>query len=178
MHIGWAKITIMAVIVTLLVLSTAIIHSQTNTTIIKPTPTSAPTASSTPEPKLAEIEVKVTPWGDMYRKEPDCQQDFSVKLYSPNQNASFKTNNFNIVFHTGAFFWIVEKAYYTSDLFSGQRLIEISKTQYTTDLQKTFTFNLTNVPEGSHYLNLTVIFHEGTRNNSTAYFNVNSAVDS
>jgi hypothetical protein len=39
-------------------------------------------------------------------------------------------------------------------------------------LQKTFTFNLTNVPNGQHELTLTVIFHEGTRNQTTLFFNV------
>ena len=48
----------------------------------------------------------------------------------------------------------------------------ISKNQYTMDLQKTFTFNLTNVPVGKHELTLTVIFHEGTRNQTTSFFNV------
>jgi hypothetical protein len=193
MQNGKVKLAIIVIIVASLAIGAAIIHVQTDTTpTITPTPTQLPTATHTPEflatptqsptPSASqiphfeslEIKVKVTPWGDMYRTEPDCSQDFSVELFNPNQNTFFTTSTFNIVFHAGAFFWIVEKAYFTSDLFSGQRWIDISKTQYTTDLQKTFTFNLSNVPEGSHYLTLTVIFHEGTRNNSTAYFNVNT----
>jgi hypothetical protein len=38
--------------------------------------------------------------------------------------------------------------------------------------KKTFTFTLYNVPKGHHELTLTVIFHEGTRNQTTSYFNV------
>ena len=169
-------LTKVAIIITAIILlvvgtGTALIYTLTNTTpTITPTPT--PTVSPTPEPKPVGIDVKVTPWGDMYRKTPDCKQDFSVELFYPNQNTSFTNNNFNVVFHAGAFFWIVEKAYYTSDLFTGQRWIDISKEQYTQDLQKTFTFNLTDVPDGQHELALTVIFHEGTRNNATAFFNV------
>ncbi len=139
-----------------------------------PTPTPVVTPTPTPEPKPLKIEVKVTPWGDMYRKEPDCREDFSVELVYPKQNENFTTDSFNVTFNAGAFYWIVEKAYYTSDLFSGERWIDISKNQYTQDLQKTFTFNLTNVPQGTHYLTLTVIFHEGTKNNSTATFNVST----
>lgn len=141
-----------------------------------PTPTPIPTPTSipkpTPEPEPLKIEVKVTPWGDMYRHEPDCKEDFSVELVYPNQTENFTTDTFDVVFNAGAFYWIVETAYYTSDLFSGERWINISKEQYTQDLQKTFTFNLANVPDGQHELTLTVIFHEGTRNNATVFFNV------
>jgi len=137
-----------------------------------PSPSPSPTTFSTTEQYQSGIGVAVTPWGDMYRHEPDCKADFSVELFSPDQNATFTTNNFDITFHAGAYFWIVEKAYYTSDLFSGERWITVSKQQYTQDLQKTFTFSLSGVPEGNHFLSLTVIFHEGTRNNVTAYFNV------
>ncbi len=166
-------IIIVAIILLAVGTSTALNYTLTiNTPTI--TPTQNPTTSPTPEPKPVGIDVKVTPWGDMYREKPDCKQDFSVELFYPNQNTSFTNNNFRVAFHAGAFFWIVEKAYYTSDLFIGQRWIDISKTQYTTDLQKTFTFSLTHVPEGIHYLTLTVIFHEGTRNNTTAHFNVKS----
>ena len=119
-----------------------------------------------------EIEVKVTPWGDMYRKEPDCKEDFSVNIVHPNQEENFTTNTFNIIMNAGAYYWIVEKAYYTSDLFTGERWIPISKLQYTVDLQKTFTFSLVNVPNGQHELTLTVIFHEGTRNQAKIAFNV------
>ncbi len=161
-----AKVSIAALFV-LLALATALIYTQTNNNSpIAPTPT------PTPEPKPLEIEVKVAPWGDMYRKEPDCKEDFSVELVYPKQNENFTTNSLNLTFNAGAFFWVVEKAYYTSDLFSGERWIDISKNQYTLDLQKTFSFNLTNVANGNHYLTLTVIFHEGTRNNATALFNV------
>ena len=126
------------------------------------------------EPELPplEIEVKVTPWGDMYRKEPDCKEDFSVNIVHPNQEENFTTNTFNIIMNAGAYYWIVEKAYYTSDLFTGERWIPISKLRYTVDLQKTFTFSLVNVPNGQHELTLTVIFHEGTRNQAKIAFNV------
>ncbi len=167
------KIAIMTIAATLLILGAILALAQLNIPNANPSSTS-PIPSLTPEPKPLEIEVKVTPWGDMYRKEPDCKQDFSVELFS--QNASLAKDEFQIVFHAGAFYWIVEKAYYTSDLFSGQRWIDISKTQYTTDLQKTFTFKLTNLPEGNHYLTLTLIFHEGTRNNATALFSTNGLV--
>ncbi len=146
------------------------------TVVASPTPTNFPTPTLSPtlEPNPSRIGVTVTPWGDMYRTKPDCKSDFSVELFSPNQNASFSTGDFNVVFRAGAYFWIVEKAYYTSDLFSGERWITISKQQYTQDLQKTFTFSLSGVPQGTHFLSLTVIFHEGTRNNATSYFNVSS----
>lgn len=168
-----AKVTIAALFV-LLSLATAVGYVQIG---ILPTPTNhtpTSTPSSTPEPKPLGIEVKVTPWGDMYRKEPDCKEDFSVELVCPKQNENLTTNNFNITFNAGAFFWVIEKAYYTSDMFSGERWIEITKNQYTLDLQKIFLFDLTNVPNGNHYLTLTVIFHEGTRNNATALFNVST----
>jgi flagellar basal body-associated protein FliL len=168
-----SKIIIILSTVMLLSIATALIYTQTNNN-----PSIAPTPSPSPDPKLEpkplEIEVKVTPWGDMYRKEPDTKTDFNVELVHPNNNTNFTTNIFNVTFNAGAFYWIVEKAYYTSDLFSGERWIDISKNQYTQDLQKTFTFNLTNVPQGTHYLTLTVIFHEGTKNNSTATFNVST----
>ena len=172
-HLSKTKITIVSFAVALLMIGTILLLTKTD---ITPTLNLTPETkiSPTPEVKPVTIETKVTPWGDMYRKEPDCKQDFSVELFS--QNASLAKDEFQIVFHAGAFYWIVEKAYYTSDLFSGQRWIDISKTQYTTDLQKTFTFKLTNLPEGSHYLTLTLIFHEGTRNNATALFSTNGLV--
>lgn len=175
MYLRKTKITIVAFTVTLLMIGTMLFLTKTDTT---PTLNLTPQTkvSPTPEPKPVTIETKVTPWGDMYRKEPDCKQDFSVELFNPIQNATITTNAFSIVFHAGAFYWIIEKAYYTSDLFYGQRWIDIGKTQYTVDLQKTFTFSLTNVSEGSHYLTLTVIFHEGTRNNATALFSTSSLV--
>ena len=140
----------------------------------KASPTLTPSSTTFPAPLQMQqgIGVTVTPWGDMYRHEPDCKSDFSVELFSPDQNTCFANDSFNIVFHSGAFFWIVEKAYYTSNLFSGEKWIAVSKHQYTQDLQKTFTFSLSGVPEGNHFLSLTVIFHEGTRNNATAYFTV------
>ena len=158
---------IILTIVTIIAIGIAIYNNDTQT---EPAPTPNPTP--TPEAKPLEIEVKVTPWGDMYRKEPDCKEDFSVELVYPNQNENFTTNKFDIVINAGAYHWIVEKAYYTSDLVSGERWIPISKTQFTIDLQKTFTFSLTNVPDGQHELTLTVIFHEGTRNQTTVFFNV------
>jgi len=156
-------------------LSVALIYTATNNNLAfapAPISSSTPSAYSKSDPKPVNIEVKVTPWGNMYREEPDTKADFDVELVYPNQNENFTTNSFTVVVNAGAYFWIVEKARYTSDLFSGERWINISKTQYSVDLQKTFTFNLTNVPEGNHYLTLTVIFHEGTWNNATAFFNV------
>lgn len=168
-----SKGIVIVITVMSLCLGVSLIYTTTNNNlsiIFAPTPSSTP--SSTPEPKPLEIQVKVTPWGDMYRKEPDTKTDFNVELVYPYKNTNFTNNTFNIIFNAGAFFWIVEKAYYTSDLISGEKWIEIDKHQYTIDLQKTFTFNLTNVPQGTHYLTLTVIFHEGTRNNATALFSV------
>ncbi len=156
-------------------LGVALFYTATNNNLAF---TPAPISSSTPSPSLksdskpVNIEVKVTPWGNMYREEPDTKADFNVELVYPNQNENFTTNYFNVVVNAGAYFWIVEKVQYTSDLFFGERWINISKTQYSVDLQKTFTFSLTNVPDGNHHLTLTVIFHEGTKNNVTAVFNV------
>lgn len=188
-----AIITLIAISLLIAAVGAQLVYTQIKTipgpTISpSPDPTASPTPSPSPSPTIvlspnptafhsteqyqSGIGVTVTPWGDMYRHEPDCKVDFSVELFSPNQNATFATNNFEITFRAGAYFWIVEKAYYTSDLFSGERWIAVSKHQYTQDLQKTFTFSLSGVPEGNHFLSLTVIFHEGTRNNATAYFNV------
>lgn len=167
------KIAIFLIAAILFSTGAIIIYTTTNSNLaIAPAPTPTSTPSPTPEPKPMEIQVKVTPWGDMYRKEPDTKTDFNVELVYPDNNTNFATNTFNVIFNAGAFFWIVEKAFYTSDLISGEKWIDISKNQYTVDLQKTFTFNLTNVPVGTHYLTLTVVFHEGTRNNATATFNV------
>jgi hypothetical protein len=162
------------VVMTLLALGTALVYIQQPST--PPTFAPTPKPSLTPKPEPLNIEVSVTPWGSMYRKEPDCKEDFSVELVYPKQNETFTTDTFNVTFNAGAFFWVVQKAYYTSDLFSGERWINTlgSPQQYSLDLQKTFTFNLTNVPDGNHYLTLTVIFHEGTRNNATALFNVST----
>ena len=124
------------------------------------------TPTPTPQVHPLKIDVKVTPWGY------DGKEDFSVKLKQPNQNENFTTNIFEIIIVAGAYEWIVEKAFYTCDLFSGERWIPISKSRYSVDLQKTFTFSLTNVPKGQHELTLTVIFHEGTRNQVTSFFNV------
>ena len=170
-----SKTVIFLIAVLLFSIGAGIIYATTNTNIaIESTATPTPTQSPTPESKPLEIQVKVTPWGDMYRKKPDTKTDFNVELVYPYKNTNFATNTFNVIFNAGALFWIVEKAYYTTDLISGERWVDISKTQYTVDLQKTFTFNLTNVPQGTHYLTLTVIFHEGTKNNATAIFNVST----
>jgi hypothetical protein len=168
-----AKVSIAALFV-LLALGSALVYTQIGTLPAPANLTPTSTPSSTPESEPVSVDVKVTPWGSMYRKEPDCKEDFSVELVYPKQNENFTTEWFNVTFNAGAFFWVVEKAYYTSDLFSGERWIDISKNQYTLDLQKTFSFNLTNVPNGNHYLRLTVIFHEGTRRNATALFNVST----
>ena len=170
-----SKTVIFLIAVLLFSIGAGIIYATTNNNIaIESTATPTPTQSPTPESKPLEIQVKVTPWGDMYRKKPDTKIDFNVELVYPYKNTNFATNTFNVIFNAGALFWIVEKAYYTTDLISGERWVDISKTQYTVDLQKTFTFNLTNVPQGTHYLTLTVIFHEGTKNNATAIFNVST----
>ena len=132
----------------------------------------SPTPTPTPETKPVVIDIIVTPWGDMFRTQPDCKTDFSVELVSPKQNTTITTNTIEIIINAGAYKWIVEKAFFTSDLISGERWIPISKNQYTMDLQKTFTFTLYNVPKGQHELTLTAIFHEGTRNQTTSYFNV------
>ena len=132
----------------------------------------SPSPTPTPETKPVVIDIIVTPWGDMFRTQPDCKTDFSVELLTPKQNENFTTNTLEIIINAGAYKWIVEKAFCTSDLFSGEKWIPISKNQYTMDLQKTFTFTLYNVPNGQHELTLIVIFHEGTRNQTTSYFNV------
>ena len=162
------------IISTLLLLASIIYFGSNNYNNSDETvqPQITPTPSPIPQVKPLEIDVKVTPWGDMYRTEPDVKEDFSVELIQPNQNENFTTNTFDVTINAGAYEWIVEKAFYTSDLFSGERWIPISKNQYTMDLQKTFTFNLSNVPVGKHELTLTVIFHEGTRNQTTSFFNV------
>ncbi len=161
------------IIFTLLLSATSIYISSNNynnTEENKPTQIT-PTPNPTPVEPLA-IDIIVTPWGNMYRTKPDCQTDFSVELLHPNQNENFTTNTIEIIINAGAYKWIVEKAFCTSNLFSGERWIPISKNQYTMDLQKTFTINLYNVPNGQHELTLTVIFHEGTRNQTTSHFNV------
>lgn len=168
-----AKILI-AVLLALLPLIVVLLYTQIPPLATSPTLTPTSTPSSTPTPEPVDIAVKVTPWGSMYRTEPDCKEDFSVELVAPKPNENFTTNNFNVTFNAGAFYWVIEKAYCASDLFSGERWITISKNQYTQDLQKTFAFNLTNVPTGNHYLTLTVVFHEGTKNNATALFTVSS----
>lgn len=162
----------LGIILALLIVVTIGIAFYYNTVQTKMAPTPTPSLTPTPEATPLEIEVNVTPWGDMYRKEPDCKEDFSVEVAYPSQNENFTTNTFDIVMNAGAYQWVVEKAYYTSDLFYGERWISISKSQFTIDLQKTFTFSLANVPQGQHELTLTVIFHEGTRNQATLFFDV------
>jgi hypothetical protein len=162
----------LGIIIATVTIATIGIAFYYNSTQTETVPTPAPSLNPTPEAKPLQIEVNVTPWGDMYRKEPDCKEDFSVELVYPDQNENFTISTFDIVINAGAYQWIAEKAFYTSDLFSGERWIPISKSQFTIDLQKTFTFNLTNVPQGRHELTLTVIFHEGTRNQTTSFFNV------
>ena len=162
------------IVFTTLLLSASIVFLSLNnydsTDENKPTQIT-PTPSPTPAEPVV-IDVIVTHWGDMFRTKPDCKEDFSVELTHPNQNENFTTNKIEIIINAGAYKWIVEKAFFTSDLFSGERWIPISKNQYTMDLQKTFTFNLFNVPKGQHELTLIVIFHEGTRNQTTSCFNV------
>jgi hypothetical protein len=164
-------LTVTAVLA-LLTLGTVLVYIQTNKLpVSQPTPTPSP--SPTPEPKLASIEATVTPWGTRYRKEPDFTGDFIVELVYPKQSENFATDRLNVTFNAGSRVWIIQRAYFTSDLFSGERWINITlPTASYLGLQKTFTFNLTNVPDGNHNLTLTVVFHDGTRSNSTALFNV------
>ena len=108
----------------------------------------------------------------MYRTRADCKEDFCVELAFPNQNENFTANKLRIAMNAGTYYWIVEKAYYTSDLFSGEKWIPISKSQYPIDLEKTFAFTLANVPNGQQEITLFVKFHEGTQNQATLFFNV------
>lgn len=162
------------IIISTLILSTSIVffdsNNYNNSDENKPTQTPPIPSPTAIEPVI--IDVIVTPWGNMYRTQPDVKEDFSVELIQPNQNENYTTNTIEIIINAGAYKWIVEKAFFTSNLISRERWIPISKNQYTLDLQKTFTFTLYNVPSGHHELALTVIFHEGTRNQTTAYFNV------
>jgi hypothetical protein len=62
----------LGIILAILTIVTIGIAFYYNTAQTKMAPTPTPSLTPTPEAKPLEIEANVTPWGDMYRKEPDC----------------------------------------------------------------------------------------------------------
>lgn len=125
--------------------------------IISPTPTMSP------EPKKVIAEVIVKPWDgviDPVNGHIDPANGYGIEV---NSDGLFRDENVSLRINVMSEYWVIQYAYFTSNLVVDKFEIPISKSNYEIDLKKSFLINFYNVPEGRHRVDFTAVLHDGTK---------------
>jgi hypothetical protein len=122
-----------------------------------------PTPAVSPEPKKVTAEVIVKPWDgviDPVNGHIDPVNGYGIEVDS---DGLFRDNNVSLRINVMSEYWVIQYAYFTSDLVVDKFEIPVSKSNYEIDLKKSFLISLYNVPEGRHRVDLSAVLHDGTR---------------
>lgn len=135
-----------------------------------------PMPHSTPIIKPLEIDVNVQPWYGTIELHNEYDK-YGIEVGSPKPNELLiTTENVTLKINVLSKGWVIQYAYFYSDLVEDKVHIPInfSNSNWITHLKKTFTINLSNVPDGSHTVDFFVVLHDGT----TGIAKINFTIDS
>lgn len=135
---------------------------QTPTT--KPTPSPSPTAPT-------DSSITVIGWGDRHSLYPS-----KATVTSP-QNRSYQTSSLTLKLNVTTASWVLNSVYYQADWIdsSYHRLYYVGNSQVSGEYARAITIeaNFTNIPTGSHIVNIVANYHDG----SHAYDSVGFTID-
>jgi len=134
-----------------------------------------PIPHSTPIVKPLEIDVTVQPWyGTTDLAYGSGKYGIEIESPKPDQ-LSIATENVTLKINVMSKGWVIQYAYFYSDLVEDKVHIPISfSNRWIIDLKKTFTINFSNVPDGSHTVDFFVVLHDGTTGIAKINFSVNT----
>jgi hypothetical protein len=121
--------------------------------------------SLSPEPKLTpppDPEVSFTYWDGAPSWIP---QPPIVRIVSPQNNKTYRTNNFSLIVNVASQFWVIDSVYYEADWIEGHHRIFTVQPTSEMSLKVTITANFTEIPDGNH--NITV--YANTHNDAHAF---------
>ena len=125
--------------------------------------TVSPTPTVSPEPKKVKTEVIVKPWYgviDPVNGHIDPVNGYGIEVFS---DGLFRDDNVSLRINVMSEYWVIQYAYFTSNLVVDKFEIPVSKSNYEIDLKKSFLINFYNVPEGRHRVDFTAVLHDGTK---------------
>lgn len=126
-------------------------ESQTN--IVSP----KPTVSS--EPKKAIVEVIVQPWYGA----TDLANGYGIEIEpSNNDGLLFSDDDVSIKINVVSEEWVIQYAYFFSDLVVDKVEIPVVNSNYALGLKKSFIINFYDVPDGNHRVDFCVVLHDST----------------
>jgi len=125
----------------------------------------APTVS--PEPKKAIAEVIVKPWDgviDLVNGYVDLVNGYGIEVEPVNSDGLlFRDENVSLRINVMSEYWVIQYAYFFSDLVVDKFEIPVANSNYTIGLKKSFLINFYNVTEGRHRVDFTAVLHDGTK---------------
>jgi len=127
----------------------------------------SPTPTVSPEPKKAIVEVIVKPWDgaiDPVNGHIDPVNGYGIEVETVDSDGLlFRDDNVSLRINVASEYWVIQYAYFASDLVVDEFEISVSKSNYEIDLKKSFLINFYDVPEGRHRVDFTAVLHDGTK---------------
>lgn len=127
----------------------------------------SPTPTVTPEPKEATAEAIVKPWDgtiDPINGYIDPVNGYGIEVEPVNPDGLlFRDENVSLKINVKSEYWVIQYAYFTSDIIVEKFEIPVIKSNYAIDLKKSFLVNFYNVPDGRHRVEFTAVLHDGTK---------------
>ena len=125
-----------------------------------PVDTLSPTPTVSPEPKNAIVEVIVKPWYGV----TDLVNGYGIEVEpSGPDGLLFTDDDVSIRINVMSEEWVIQYAYFFSDLVVDKVEIPVVNANYAIGLKKSFIINFYNVPDGDHRVDFSVVLHDGTK---------------
>ena len=128
----------------------------------------SPTPTMSPEPKKATAEVIVKPWDgviDPANGFIEQANGYGIEVEPVNSDSLlFRDDNVSLRINVMSEEWVIQYAYFFSDLVEDKVEIPVVNSQnYIIDLKASFFINFYNVPDGRHRVDFTAVLHDGTK---------------
>jgi hypothetical protein len=121
--------------------------------------TVSPKSTVSPEPKKAKVEVIVQPWYGV----TDLANGYGIEVEPSNTTRLlFLDDDISIKINVMSEYWVIQYAYFFSDLVVDKVEIPVVNSDYAIGLKKSFIINFYNVPDGNHRVDFSVVLHDGT----------------
>jgi hypothetical protein len=127
----------------------------------------SPTPTVSPEHKKATAEIIVKPWKgaiDPVNGYVDQVNGYGIQVEPVNSDGLlFRDNNVSLRINVISEYWVIQYAYFSSDIVEDKVEIPVVNSNYAIGLKASFIINFYNVPEGRHRVDFTAVLHDGTK---------------
>ena len=121
--------------------------------------TVSPKSTVSPEKKKAIVEVIVQPWYGV----TDLANGYGIEVELSNTTGLlFLDDDISIKINVMSEYWVIQYAYFFSDLVVDKVEIPVVNSDYAIGLKKSFIINFYNVPDGNHRVDFCVVLHDST----------------